>query len=156
MKFRVEISLEDEEGVRIGRGRARRRRREDEPENLLGELSEVKLLVEDREKLSHRLGEMLEVLKRLDDGCLGAWEEERNGTRKVRRGARVGKESRARLTERVVVELDGETDDLVESHLDVGDLHVVLVLSDLVGRSSEASVERSEIWISRAARAEGD
>jgi hypothetical protein len=36
------------------------------------------------------------------------------------------------------MELDGEADDLVDVHLDVLDLHVALVLGDLVGGSGEA------------------
>lgn len=52
----------------------------DEPENLLRELSEVELLVEDGEKLSHGLREMLEVLERLNDRRLGTWEGRNEGS----------------------------------------------------------------------------
>lgn len=43
----------------------------------------------------------------------------------------------------MTVVLDGVADDSVDVHLDVGDLHVGLVLCDLVGGSSEAAESAS-------------
>lgn len=39
----------------------------------------------------------------------------------------------------MAMKLYSKTDDLVDVHLDICDLHVALILCDLIGRSSEAT-----------------